>query len=176
MSINAAAFAQRWENRGYEKGESQLFWTDLLVSVFGVENITEFIFFEEKVKVESTNFIDARIPSTRVLIEQKSFGRDLRAPIPQSGGGKLTPFQQAKRYNAELPYSQRARWIVTCNFAEFLVYDMEQPNGEPEQIYLKDLGKEYYRLQFIVDMKSEHLTKEMQVSMKAGEIVGRLYE
>ena len=176
MSKNAAEFAQRWENRGYEKGESQLFWTDLLVSVFGVENITEFIFFEEKVKVESTNFIDARIPSTRVLIEQKSFGRDLRAPILQSGGGKLTPFQQAKRYNAELPYSQRARWIVTCNFAEFLVYDMEQPNGEPEQIYLKDLGKEYYRLQFIVDMKSEHLTKEMQVSMKAGEIVGRIYE
>ena len=40
----------------------------------------------------------------------------------------------------------------------------------------KDLGKEYFRLQFLVDIKSEHITKEMQVSMKAGEIVGRIYD
>jgi hypothetical protein len=111
-----------------------------------------------------------------VLIEQKSIDKDLRAPVPQSEGGKLTPFQQAKKYVANMPLSQHPKWIVTCNFAEFLVYDMEQPNGEPEQIFLKDLGKEYYRLQFLVDVKSEHITKEMQVSMKAGEIVGRIYE
>ena len=67
--------------------------------------------------------------------------------IRQSDGSLLTPFQQAQRYSAVLPYSQRPRWIVTCNFEEFLVYDMEKPNGEPEQILLKDLEKEYYRLQ-----------------------------
>ena len=59
---------------------------------------------------------------------------------------------------------------------EFLVYDMEQPNGEPEQILLENLGKEYYRLKFLVDQKSEHISKEMEVSMQAGEIVGRIYE
>ena len=53
---------------------------------------------------------------------------------------------------------------------------MERPNAEPEQIFLKDLGKEYYRLMFLVDQKSEHLSKEMQVSMQAGEIVGRIYD
>ena len=178
IAAAAAAFAERWQGRGYERGESQLFWADLLTNVYGVENLPDFIRYEERVTsmVDSTNFIDGYIPSTRVLIEQKSIDKDLRAPVPQSEGGKLTPFQQAKKYVANMPLSQHPKWIVTCNFAEFLVYDMEQPNGEPEQIFLKDLGKEYYRLQFLVDMKSEHITKEMQVSMKAGEIVGRIYE
>ena len=178
IAAAAAAFAERWQGRGYERGESQLFWADLLTNVYGVENLPDFIRYEERVSsmVDSTNFIDGHIPSTRVLIEQKSIDKDLRAPVPQSEGGKLTPFQQAKKYVANMPLSQHPKWIVTCNFAEFLVYDMEQPNGEPEQIFLKDLGKEYYRLQFLVDLKSEHITKEMQVSMKAGEIVGRIYE
>lgn len=178
IAAAAAAFAERWRGRGYERGESQLFWADLLSNVYGVENLPSFIRYEEQVSsmVDSTNFIDGHIPSTRVLIEQKSIDKDLRAPVPQSEGGKLTPFQQAKKYVANLPLSQHPKWIVTCNFKEFLVYDMEQPNGEPEQIFLKDLGKEYYRLQFLVDVKSEHITKEMQVSMKAGVIVGRIYE
>ena len=172
----AAKFAERWKGKGYEKGESQLFWTELLTEVYGIENPSEFIRYEEQVKVEKTNFIDGHIPSTKVLIEQKSLGKDLRAPIPQSDGGKLTPYQQAKRYIANLPLSQHPRWVVTCNFAEFYVYDMEFPNGEPEHIYLKDLGKEYYRLQFLVDANNEHITKEMRVSMQAGEIVGRIYD
>ncbi len=176
QSAAAAAFAQRWKGRGYEKGDSQVFWTELLTEVFGVENPSTIIRYEEQVKVDNTNFIDGHIPSTKVLIEQKSIDKDLRKGIKQSDGSLLNPFQQAKRYAAELPYSERPRWIVTCNFAEFLVYDMEQPNGEPQQIRLENLGKEYYRLQFLVDAKSEHLSKEMEVSIEAGKIVGRIYE
>lgn len=172
----AAAFAERWAGRGYEKGDSQVFWTELLSEVYGIDNPSTFIRYEEQVKVDKTNFIDGHIPTTKVLIEQKSLGKDLRAAITQSDGSRLNPFQQAKRYAAELPYSQRPRWIVTCNFEEFLVYDMEQPNGEPESILLKNLGKEYYRLQFLVKEQNEHLSKEMQVSMQAGEIVGRIYD
>lgn len=142
----AKKFAEYWEGKGYEKGESQKFWIDLLEHVYGVENITEFITFEDQVHLDHTSFIDGFIPSTHVLIEQKGLGKDLRKGIKQSDGSVLSPFQQAKRYAAELPYSQRPRWIVTCNFSEFLVYDMEKPNGEPEQILLKDLPKEYYRL------------------------------
>ena len=65
---------------------------------------------------------------------------------------------------------------MTCNFAEFDVYDMENPKGEPSRILLKDLEKEYYRLQFLVDQQGVHLQREMEVSMKAGEIVGKLYD
>ena len=177
MAKAAGEFAQRWRGRGYERGESQPFWLDLLENVFGIATPTDgFIRFEDHRMVDSSNFIDARIPSTRVLIEQKSLGKDLRAGIRQSDGSLLTPFQQARRYVVSLPVSEHPRWIVTCNFSEFLVYDMEQPNGEPDQILLEDLPKEYYRLRFLVDSKSEHLSKEQQVSEEAGEIVGRIYE
>ena len=173
----AAAFAERWKGRGYERGESQSFWIDLLSNVYGIETPSDgFITFEDHRMVDASNFIDGRILSTKVLIEQKSLGKDLRAGIRQSDGSLLNPFQQARRYVVSLPVSEHPRWIVTCNFSEFLVYDMEQPNGEPEQILLENLGKEYYRLQFLVDAKSDHLSKEMEVSIQAGEIVGRIYE
>ena len=177
ISLAAAEFAERWKGRGYERGESQPFWIDLLTNVFGIETPSDgFITFEDHRMVDASNFIDGRIRSTKVLIEQKSLGKDLRAGIRQSDGSLLNPFQQARRYVVSLPVSEHPRWIVTCNFSEFLVYDMEQPNGEPEQILLENLGKEYYRLMFLVDAKNEHLSKEMQVSMQAGEIVGKIYE
>ncbi|MBQ7987576.1 MAG: methylase, partial [Bacteroidaceae bacterium] len=177
MAVAAAEFAERWKGRGYERGESQPFWIDLLSNVYGIETPSDgFILFEDHRMIDTSNFIDGRIPSTRVLIEQKSLGKDLRAGIRQSDGSLLNPFQQARRYVVSLPLSEHPRWIVTCNFSEFLVYDMEQPNGEPAQILLENLGKEYYRLLFLVDSKNEQLSKEMEVSKQAGEIVGEIYE
>ena len=176
IQASAAQFAERWKGKGDEKSESQMFWTDLLQNVFGVEDITQFIRYEERVKVDNTNFIDGHIPSTKVLIEQKSISKDLRKGILQSDGSVLNPFQQAKKYVSGLPLSEHPRWIVTCNFQEFLVYDMEQPNSEPAQIFLKDLGKEFYRLMFLVDTKSQHLSKEMEVSTKASKIIGEIHD
>ncbi len=172
----AKEFTAQWKNRGYEKGESQPFWLSLLRDVYGVAHPEQFISFEEQVHLDHTSFIDGFIPSTHVLIEQKSLGKSLHDPIKQSDGTRLTPFQQAKRYSAELPYSQRPRWVVTCNFAEFYIYDMERPNGEPEIVRLCDLEKEYYRLQFLVDTGDSNIKKEMEVSLQAGEIVGVLYD
>ena len=177
MSTAAAEFAARWEGKGYERGESQLFWADLLTNVFGVENLPGFLRYEEQVAsmVDSTNFIDVHIPSTKVLIEQKSINIDLRKPVKR-GDGYITPFLQAKLYIVNMRQSEHPKWVVTCNFKSFLVYDMDQPNSEPEEILLKDLATEYYRLKFLVDAQSEHISKEMEVSMQAGEIVGKIYE
>lgn len=172
----AKEFANYWKDRGYEKGESQPFWLSLLRDVLGIDKPEQFITFENQVKIDNTSFIDATISATHVLIEQKSTDKDLRKPIKQADGSLLTPFQQAKRYSAELPYSERPRWIVTCNFREFLIYDMEKPTGDPESILLKDLPKEAYRLQFLVDTGNDNIRKEMEISIKAGEIVGLLYD
>lgn len=170
-------FIERWTNKGYEKGESQKFWIDLLETLFEIKNASSFIEFEDTVHIDkATGFIDAFIPSTKVLIEQKSIDKDLRKAIKQSDGSLLNPFQQAKRYSAELPYDNRPRWIVTCNFKSFLVYDMNNPNSEPEEIFLKDLNKEYYRLEFLVNSKSDHIKKEEELSFQAGELVGKLYD
>ena len=173
----AKRFAEYWKDRGYEKGESQSFWLSLLREVFGVEEPEKLIQFEDQVRLDSsTGFIDAYIADTKVMIEQKSAGKDLNKPIRQSDGSMLNPFQQAKKYIAELPVSRHPRWVVTCNFQEFYVYDMEKPHGEPERIKLADLEKEYYRLSFLVDRGSVHLQREMEISIMAGEVVGQLYD
>ncbi len=172
----AKAFSEYWKERGDEKSDCQSFWLALLRDVLGVAEPEKVILFEERVKLDHTSFIDGHIPSTHVLIEQKKKGLNLRSPIKQSDGTLLSPFQQAQRYSAALPYSQRPRWIITSNFEEFLIYDMEKPTGEPESILLSDLAKEYYRLEFLVEEKSELLHREEQISIRAGELVGKLYD
>lgn len=153
----AKEFAKKWENKGDEKQDTQRFWMELLQTVYGVENPADMICFEERVQLEHTSYIDAMIPATHTLIEQKSLGKDLNAPIRQSDGTELTPVEQAKRYAANLSYSKRARWIVSCNFKEFHVLDMERPNDSVEIIELKKLGTDFYRLNFLVDVKSSHI-------------------
>ncbi len=172
----AKKFVEHWSGQGYEKGQSQPFWLSLLRTVYGVEDPEQFIEFEDQVHLDNTSFIDGMIPSTRVMIEQKGLGKDLNKAIRQSDGSMLTPFQQAKRYITELPVSQHPRWVVTCNFEQFNVYDMERPGGDPEVILLKDLPEEYYRLQFLVDTGNEHTEHEKDVSIAAGEIVGQIYD
>ena len=171
----AKAFIERWKNRGNERQDTQSFWLDLLQSVYGIENPSEYIKFEDTVMMDHTSFMDGYIDTTKVLIEQKGANKDLSKAIKQSDGSFLTPFQQAKRYSANLPYSKQPRWIITCNFKEFYVYDMEKPHGEPTVIRLEDLEKEAYRLEFIVGTTNEHLEREMAISMEAGEIVREIY-
>ena len=172
----ALSFQASWTGRGYEKGESQQFWLDLLSNVFGIQDISSFISFENQVKLSHTSFIDGYIPSTKVMIEQKSLDKDLDKPIRQSDGSLLTPFQQAKRYAAELPVSKHPRWIVVCNFRSWYVYDMEQPNGEPQVIELANFHKEYHRLSFLVQNTNAHLNREMEISVKAGQLIGLIYD
>lgn len=176
QAAEAKAFAAKWKGRGYEKGESQKFWMELLHSVYGVANPADLLVFEQPVMLDHTSFIDVMIPSTHVMIEQKSLGKSLTDPIRQSDGTLLKPIEQARRYAAALPYSERPRWIVSSNFAQFLVYDMETPNAEPQEILLENLEREAYRLNFLVDVGDEHIAREMEVSIKAGELVGRLYD
>ncbi len=171
----AAAFAAKWQGKGDEKQDSQRFWIELLQKVYGVEDPASFVRFETRVKLSHTSFIDVMIPATHTMIEQKGRGVDLEKPIRQSDGTLLKPAEQAKRYAAALPYSERPRWIITCNFRQFQVFDMERPNDPPQLIELKNLADEAYRLQFMVDVKDSHITKEMEISKSAGELVGRLY-
>jgi len=176
----AKEFAARWKDRGYEKGETQRFWLDLLQNVFGILNPTSMMAFELPVKTitkeKGSDFIDAYISTTKVLVEQKSFRVDLTAKARQSDGAMLTPYQQARRYAAGMPASEYPHWIVVCNFATFEIHDMEHPNAAPEIVRLADLEKEYVRLAFLADDAQRHIKKELEVSIKAGDIVGVLYD
>ena len=172
----ARQFVKDWTGHGDEKQETQRFWIALLQNVFGVEQATNAIEFEVPVKLGHTSFIDGYLKDTNVLIEQKGADIDLRKGYKQSDGSILTPFQQARRYAGYLPHNRNPRWIVVCNFKEFHIHDMNRPNDTPEVIALSELEKEYHRLQFLVDTGNARIQKEMQISLQAGELVGKLYD
>ena len=172
----AKQFVKDWTGHGDEKQETQRFWIALLQNVFGVEQATNAIEFEVPVKLSHTSYIDGYLKDTNVLIEQKGADIDLRKGYRQSDGSMLTPFQQARRYAGYLPHNRNPRWIVVCNFKEFHIHDMNRPNDTPEVIALSELEKEYHRLQFLVDTGNERIQKEMQISLQAGELVGKLYD
>ncbi|MVX67023.1 methylase [Clostridium chromiireducens] len=173
----ARKFANTWRNKGYEKGDTQRFWIALLSDVLGIENIVDRIEFEKEVIIGGqTKFIDGYIPETRVLIEQKSIGKDLFKAYPQSGGILKTPYEQAKDYAHNLPVDEMPRWIITCNFKEFYIYDMNKPNAEPIKVLLENLREETYLFDFLIKKETKTISREMELSIQAGEIVGLLYD
>lgn len=172
----AKQFVKDWLGHGDEKQETQRFWMALLQKVYGVEEPDKAIEFEVRVKLDHTSFIDGYIKDTHVLIEQKGMDIDLKKGYKQSDGSLMTPFQQARRYAGHLPHNMNPRWIVVCNFQEFHIHDMNRPNDTPEVIKLEELETEYHRLQFLVDTGNERIKKEMEISLQAGELVGKLYD
>ncbi len=172
----AKQFVKDWLGHGDEKQETQRFWMALLQKVYGVEEPDKAIEFEVRVKLDHTSFIDGYIKDTHVLIEQKGMDIDLKKGYKQSDGSLMTPFQQARRYAGHLPHNMNPRWIVVCNFQEFHIHDMNRPNDTPEVIKLEELENEYHRLQFLVDTGNERIKKEMEISLQAGELVGKLYD
>lgn len=172
----ASKFADQWAERGSERSDCQAFWLSLLRDVYGVEHPEEIIEFEKPVQVNSTKFIDAYISSTRVLIEQKGRHVNLQQAAKQSDGELLTPFGQAKRYADEMDYDERPRWIITSNFKSFFIHDMNAQHSEPEEVLLKNLPTEYYRLQFIADKNNVHIHREIEVSKEAGRLIGEIYD
>lgn len=172
----ARQFVNKWNNRGSEEEDARSYWLDFLGNVMGITHPTDYINFEKKVVVDgNTKKIDAYIPATKVLIEQKSLGIGLDKKLHNSGGIELTPYEQAKRYNDNLPYEEKARWIIISNFAEIWVYDMNVQVPKPNKIMLVELQGKYPMLDFIVKKEVKQLSHEMEISLKAGDIVGLLY-
>lgn len=178
----ARQFIKRWRRGGDEKQQCHLYWIDLLQNVLGIENPTGYIRFEKSVKLPEgdgkvhTRYIDGYIPDVHVLIEQKGSKHQLDEKEPQSGGEMLTPYEQAKRYNDNLPISEKARWIVTCNFTDIWVYDMDTSVPVPEKINLLEMQDKYKKLDFLVKKDVKELSHEMEVSIKAGDLVGLIYD
>lgn len=172
----ARQFYQKWFGKGREDEDDRSYWIDIMSRIMGIENATDYLDFQKKVIVEgNTKRIDAYIPQTKVLIEQKSLGIPLDKKIHQSGGIELTPYEQAKRYNDNLPYDEKARWIVTSNFAEIWIYDMNMRVPEPVKITLADLQSKYSMLEFLINHETNEISQEVKISKDAGAIVGKLY-
>lgn len=171
----ARQFYYKWNGRGKEDEDARSYWIDILVNIFGMENVTDRVHFEKKVAGEkSTKRIDVYIPETHVLIEQKSLGIALDKPQP--GHDNKTPYQQAKEYDNLLPYEERARWIITSNFDEIWIYDMSVMKPDPMKITLKDFPAKYHMLDFVINKEVKKVTEELRLSIKAGELVGKIHD
>lgn len=173
----ARQFANKWKGRGREDEDGRSYWIDFLSNVLGMENVTDCVEFEKKVVVDgNTKRIDVYIPETHVLIEQKSLGKALDHKIMNSGSIELTPYDQAKRYNDNLPYDEKARWIITSNFSDIWIYDMNARVPEAVKISLDEIPSKYPLLDILIKKDVQKISHEMEVSIKAGDIVGLLYE
>lgn len=173
----ARQFANKWKGRGREDEDGRSYWIDFLSNVLGVDNVTDRVEFEKKVVVDgNTKRIDVYIPETHVLIEQKSYGKALNQKIMNSGSVELTPYDQAKRYNDNLPYDEKARWIITSNFSDIWIYDMNARVPEAVKITLDEIPNKYPLLDILIKKDVQKISHEMEVSIKAGDIVGLLYE
>ena len=195
----AKNFSHEWNERGKEEVDYQIFWFTLLRDVFGVEKPEKLFAPQEHIKIGKTfGKIDLYMPKTKVLIEQKSFGIDLNKKYNHAQK-LLTPFEQAKLYADNLPNSMRPRWIITCNFSEFQIYDMKtfdnpllyfmiekakNPDfkidfanfkNKPVVIKLADLPSEYKRLNFLIDPNDENIYPEIKISRSAAAIVNKIY-
>ena len=171
----ARQFYYKWNGKGREDEDARSYWIDILQDIFGADHVTDRVDFEKKVigADGNTKRIDVYIPETHVLIEQKSLG--IALDKPQAGHGGKTPYEQAKEYDNGLPYDEKARWIVTSNFAEIWIYDMTQKKPAPVKLVLSDLQGKFHMLDFLINKGTKKVTDEMKVSLQAGEIVGLLY-
>ncbi len=172
----ARQFHNKWNNRGKEKQDDQSYWVDFLQNIMGVENVTDRIEWQKEIiqPNKRPGWIDAYIPETKTIIEQKSLGIKLDAP--QQGHEGKTPYEQAKMYDNCLPQSQKAKWIVLSNFSEIWVYDMDSAYPEPVKFTLADIPTKYSYFDFLINQNKKTITEETQISVKAGEFVGLIYD
>ncbi|MBP3784456.1 MAG: methylase [Butyrivibrio sp.] len=173
----ARQFFNKWNNRGKEDEDDRSYWIEFLQNILEVDNVTDRIEFQKKVigPDGNTKRIDAYIPETRVLIEQKSLKIDLSKP--QQGHDGMTPYEQAKMYDNSLPVSEKAKWIVLSNFGEIWVYDMDSKKPEPVKFLLSEVPNKYSSFEFLVNKKQQIIhNTEMEISVKAGEFVGLMYD
>ncbi len=166
------------KNKVAERSYSQTFWTSFVNVVFNVTKINDYLQFEKEVKDSNSKSksIDIYIPKTKVIIEQKSSNIDLEKPQP--GHNNLTPFEQALEYQNSLPLSEKAKWIILCNFKEFHIYNMDtkQPIKSRTIIRLDELPQRYHEFGFLIDNTVERIIQEKEVSFKAGKIIGQIYD
>lgn len=173
----ARQFYNKWHGKGNEDEDTSSYWFDLMQNVLGIQNVTDYLLFEKKVKVNgTTKRIDVYIPETQILIEQKSLGISLNKRFKQSDGEELTAYEQALRYNDKLLQHEKARWIITSNFDEIWIYNMNEENPQPTKIFLEEVPNKYPLFDILVSQKIKKLTEEMDISIKAGDLVGKIYD
>ena len=162
IRARAATFAADWGAKGYEKGETQLFYQGLF-NVFGVP-VRRVASFEQAVANlgNRRGFIDLFWKGV-LLVEQKSAGLDLAKAKTQA----LNYFPGLK--DAELP-----RYVLVSDFQTFKLFDLE--SGEDCEFSLSNFHKNVEKLGFITGVQKKTFKDQDPVNVLAAELVGELHD
>lgn len=171
----AKQFAEEWAGQGYEKGDAHKFWLELLRRVVGIAGASSKCKFEYF--TPSGGYADCYIPDCKTLIEQKALGTDLDK-LEERQGRMVTPFQQALSYASSFPLSQQPRFIIVSNFGTFRIHDRNKDDVENDYVEfpLSKLDEHFTQFSFMVDPATSRSALEEQVSMRAGELIGRFHK
>ncbi|MGP5257489.1 DNA methyltransferase [Glutamicibacter ardleyensis] len=163
------SFVVEWRDEaGEEKQQAQSFVRDLL-QIFGITG-NKAALYEKRAQRSSTGnqgYIDALVPGT-CLIEMKSRGKDLA--LAES---------QALDYVQALNQFEEPRWIITSDFFNFRVLDLQADGENDTTIFtLEDLPKKIEVLSFLAGYQQRSFgSKEQETaSIKAAKLMADLYE
>ena len=143
-----------------EKTHSQTFWNEFFY-IFGIERKSVAV-FEAKAKRKGTpGWIDLLWPGT-LIVEQKSPGRDLEAAL-----------DQAEDYFLSLSEEERTRYMIACDFFNFLLVDLA--SRTTYKFALKDLPRKLGLFGFMSGDEPDAYADEVPVSVKASRLMSKIY-
>ena len=162
IRVRAAAFADKWKDAGYEKGETQTFYNEFF-DVFGISRQTVARYEQHVKKLDnSSGFIDLFWPS-KLLVEQKSAGRDLEKAYGQAG-----------EYFDALPEHERPGHILVSDFQTFELHDLAE--RQTLKFALADLPKNVKSFDFVRGTDRRTFRDQDPANIKAAELVGKLHD
>lgn len=158
----ALKFQNEWAGEKYERGEAQSFWNDFF-QIFDVSR-RRVATFEEPIKKMggSQGFIDL-FWKGQLLIEHKSFGKDLRKAKTQ-----------ALDYFPNMLERDLPKYILVCDFQNFELYDLDE-NVE-YHFTLDELHKNIEIFAFIAGYQKKTYKEEEPTNRAAAELMGKLHD
>jgi hypothetical protein len=162
LRVRAHAFAKKYADAAYEKGETQTFYNDFF-QIFSVERRVVARYEEHVKKLNNkTGFIDLFWPKV-LLVEQKSAGRDLSKASEQAG-----------EYFDALKSADKPRYQLVCDFQNFELLDRD--TREMSFFKLADLPDKIEQFNFIRGLERREFKDQDPVNIKASELMGAIHD
>jgi hypothetical protein len=163
MRTRATQFSKDWAGAFYEKGETQTFYNEFF-NIFGLTRRDVYVYYEKKITKlnNTTGFIDVFWPG-KLLVEQKSLGRDLKKAR-----------DQATDYFLALKDEERPRYILLSDFQTFELLDLE--TREENRFSLSDLPKNIRLFAFIAGLETKTYKDQDEANIRAAWLMGQLHE
>ncbi len=163
IRARAAKFSEDWKLATRESADKQTFWNEFF-DCFGISRKTVGV-YEKRVQnfdKSRQGFIDLFIPGS-LIVEQKSAGLDLRSAN-----------KQAFDYYDWLPESEQPRYILTCDFQNWHLLDLE--SGLEWRFKLPELKKHVEAFAFIGGTPVRQFRNQKPANPKATELLSDLHK